>query len=362
MLYSHIRPRRGVSIGSLDITNGGSVVSGYNASIGGYTNLGVGTVTVDGVDSSLSSIVLMVGEKGKGTLNITNGGSVSNDWGDCTIGSEAGSEGTLTVNGTGSTLTSDDDLFVGKYGKGTLEIQAGAVVTNDKAYIGRYAGSQAAVTVTGAGSNWTSTSDLYVGYDAASSTLDIKNGGNVSCYRGYIGYSAGSDSTVTIDGVGSLWTVTDYYNGIYIGIDGSGTLSIRNGGGVSSKICSIGRNAGATGTVTVEGAGTVWNNGLTIVGFDGTGSLSISGGGSVIDTTGSLGARAGSSGTATVDGTDSTWSNSSDLYVGGSGVGSLSVLNGATITSKGESARLHQFYKRGEFPLAVVHCCATYRA
>ena len=74
-----------------------------------------------------------------------------------------------------------------------------------------------------------------------------------------------------------------------VGGQGTGTLTIQDGGAVnSSGGGSVGLAAGSTGTVTVTGPGSTWNNspggGLNIGSF-GTGTLTIANGGRVINIT-----------------------------------------------------------------------------
>ncbi|HBX59375.1 MAG TPA: hypothetical protein DEG65_03950, partial [Methylophaga sp.] len=63
---------------------------------------------------------------------------------------------------------------------------------------------------------------------------------------------------------------------INVGNSGNGTLNILNGGSVSNTFGSVGRLSGATGTVTVDGAGSSWNNSNALgLGDWGNGTLNI---------------------------------------------------------------------------------------
>src|SRR5690606_8806730 len=136
---------------------------------------------------------LTIGESGTGELSIINGGAVSNTIG--LIGFNSGSEGTVTVTGTGSVWENSDDLYVGRSGTGTLTIADGGAVSNTFGYIGRFLGSEGTVTVTGAGSVWENSSVLAVG-SAGTGTLTIADGGAVSNTIGLIGN--GYSGTVTV--------------------------------------------------------------------------------------------------------------------------------------------------------------------
>ena len=130
-------------------------------------------VTVDGPNSSLGyggSTDLSVGYQGMGTLNLTNGASVQG--GSATLGYYPTSVGTVTVDSSSIQLTRGNGgfLVIGDGGTGTLEITNNGSVQNDYAYIANAAGSTGTVTVTG-GASWTMGSNsgdvlglLFVGY------------------------------------------------------------------------------------------------------------------------------------------------------------------------------------------------------
>ena len=82
---------------ALKITNGGTV-SDSDYTCLGYNSGSTGTVTVDGLGSTLGALGLYVGCGGSGTITVTNGGTLS---GSGSIG--FGSTGTVTVDGPGST-------------------------------------------------------------------------------------------------------------------------------------------------------------------------------------------------------------------------------------------------------------------
>ena len=73
--------------------------------------------------------------------------------------------------------------------------------------------------------------DLAVG-DTASGELRIDNGSNVSCATAFLGYHSGSTGVVTITGAGSQWTNSgNFFNSgdLYVGYEGSGTLTVADG-------------------------------------------------------------------------------------------------------------------------------------
>jgi fibronectin-binding autotransporter adhesin len=363
-------------IGTLTVSNGGAVNNGGNLVVGtlgtgtvtissggavkndtgylGFLTGSAGTMTVTGAGSTWNNNTdVVVGHSGAGTLNIQGGGTVSagsNGY----IGNLAGSTGTATVDGAGSTWTNAGGLGVGVQGAGTLTVSnggavsnggtlavgiqaigtvtitSGGMVGNDTGYVGFAAGGAGTVTVTGAGSSWSNAGNLYVGYDGAGD-VKITNGGVVTSNIGYLAYGTGSAGTVTIDGAGSAWNTL---TGIAVGTSSVGTLSITNGGKASGDAGIIGAIAGATGTVTIDGAGSLWTATQRLfVGAGGNGSMTISGGGGAISDEGDIGFSAGSSGVATVTGAGSFWTNSGALFVGRDGAGTLNIRSGGAVTS-----------------------------
>ncbi|TFV73198.1 autotransporter domain-containing protein [Bradyrhizobium frederickii] len=315
--------------GGLTIQNGATLSDSVGA-LGRFLGA-TGTATVDGAGSSWSnSADLSVGYSGAGTLTIRNGGAVGNQSGH--VGRGAGATGTVTVDGAGSTWTNHIALYVGNSGTGTLTIQNGGTVSNGAdAFIGVNSGATGSVTVDGAGSTWTDTGNLYVG-QTGTGVLTIRNGGAVSNGAdGHIGANSGATGTVTVTGAGSSWTNSGT---VSIGEAGNGTLTIASGGAVSNTTAKIGANVGATGTATVTGTGSSWtNSGSLSVGQDGTGTLTIAGGGAVSNTVGAIAANAGSTGSVTVTGAGSSWTNSSNFYVGQNGTGTLTIADGGAVSS-----------------------------
>ena len=335
--------------GFLNVLAGGAVssASGYV----GYEVGSVGTATVDGANSAWAYTgSLTVGCDGQGTLEIRNGGSVTGRSG--TVGSYGSGMGSATVDGNDSTWTLSSQLNVGTMAKGTLDIRNGGVVTCYTASLGTFAGGLGGqVTVEGAGSalNLTSsgfpTSMLAVGSSGVAA-LTIRNGGSVSDYSARVGYRAGSSGTVTVEGSGASWTNTGQ---LLVGDCGQGELTVRDGGSLSCDQFRIGTEAGSEGTITVEGAESTWRdvsvetNYQSYVGMNGTGTLNVLDGGGVVSGACSVGYSPGSVGTVLVAGDESTWSIGElwsylrSVYVGDRGVGSVTVADSGRVNSTGYS-------------------------
>jgi T5SS/PEP-CTERM-associated repeat protein len=235
---------------------------------------------------------------------------------------------TITPNPTvvtGGVAAVANILFVAQTATGALTITNGTMNITG-ADIGEGVGSQGTATVTGVGSTWTNSNLLSVGTNGTG-TLTIANGGVVSNADGFVGFASGSQGAVTVTGAGSAWASSGT---LFVGRGGTGTLSIGNGGVVSSSTGVIGSIAGSQGAVTVTGAGSAWTNGgLLTVGDGGTGTLTVGNGGVV--SSGLL--TVGQSGTGTVSIGNGGVVSSGLLTVGQSGTATLTVENGGNLVT-----------------------------
>jgi outer membrane autotransporter protein len=196
---------------------------------------------------------LTVGANGTGMLTIQTGGTLADSSG--TVGNLPGGLGTVTVTGAGSNWSNAGDVVVGGQGTGTLTIENGGTVNSGSGgSIGLLAGSTGTVTVTGPGSSWINgpSGGLNIG-SFGTGTLTIANGGtviNITPNVANIGNGPGSQGTVTVTGAGSIWSNS---SGVNVGRLGAGTLTIADGGIVTGPI-TIAASAGSTGTLNI-GAG-----------------------------------------------------------------------------------------------------------
>lgn len=346
------------------------------------TSGGEAVINVAGPDAELiTRRNFAVGEYGKGTLVVSDGGTVSNDV-HAFVGVASGSFGTANVRGAGSGWTVKNQLSIGYDGTGTLSVSDGAVVSSRQGSIGNHPEGTGSVTVDGTGSTWTNTADMTIG-NGGNGSLTISNGGSVEVYgkliiareqgsagRLNIGAAEGAtavaagelmtedlelgdgDATIVFNHTNSDYVLDSHItgNGQIRHLSGTTTLSgdnaigdgdvIADGGeliitnGLESNSGSIGSAAGSSGAVSVTGPLADWQNSAALyVGEKGEGRLRVSNGGSVSNVVGSIGVVAGSGGSATVTGTGSSWTNSSALYVGYSGEGEIDIADGGSVTS-----------------------------
>ena len=192
---------------------------------------------------------------------------------------------------------------------------------------------------------WVVRGKLYVG-KSGSGTLNVEAGGLVSNNFGYIGYNFGSTGVATVTGEGSQWNTGSQWNNsgfLFVGLKGSGTLNVEAGGVVSSAFGNISYSSNSTGVVLVRGSGSQWNNSANLrVGESGSGTLSVEAGGVVSSYDSYIGHQSNSTGMATVSGSGSAWNNRDSLYLGGQkdaagGSGMISVLDNGTLSVMGST-------------------------
>jgi T5SS/PEP-CTERM-associated repeat protein len=206
---------------------------------------------------------------------------------------------------------------VGDYGSGTLNVEAGGVVTSRQGDMGSDSGSTGVATVKGPGSRWNISEFLYVGRFYSSGTLNIESGGVVNSRQGEIGGFYSTTGVATVRGSGSQWNNS---HGLFVGYSGHGTLNVEAGGVVNNLVGLIGRWDDSTGVATVTGEDSQWNNSESLyVGGDqfgpgGTGELTVQDGGLVrstnrlkVWTTGTVNLDGGTIQAGTLDATPNTF-------------------------------------------------------
>jgi len=345
----------GSGTGSMLVENGGVVTTSFGW-VGGALvgEAASGSVTVTGAGSTwnVGDDDFFIGNNVSGTaVDVVSAGQLTSGFAVIGIAGPAGVNSNLTVDGLGSSWSAVSEIVVGYYqpyapgqtaaSTGSLTISGGATASNYATIVGlgMDTGGTPATTdtllVTGAGSKLTLTPSggfsgaLVAGY-FGTALVTISDGGEIDSDHGTIGYSSNaagdwdanapamnSNGTVVVTGAGSSWKMT---NNLIVGDNAgganqefaaaytqgvgtaTGTLNVLNGGAVSDAIGIIGMNAGATGFVTVDGAGSSWSNSTDIlVGDHGVGTLTISNGGQV-SSAGAIGvaALAGSMGTINI--------------------------------------------------------------
>ncbi len=243
--------------GTLQVSNSGQVNS-FTGAIGVQSTSTGNVIVSDAIwtisFNNVSDRTLRVGVDGNGELGITDAGLVEILGGYCIIADNSSSVSSVTVEGEGSLLTTcallvanfyeySGGIVIGRRGNGTLHITNGGLVQTIafsqvmegkvEAWVGRDAGSHGTVYVDDA--KWELKNSLHVG-ELGVGSVEIVNGGQVLGvastvpFIAYLGYGAGSNGSLIVDGVGSLWS-SDTLN---VGYFGSGELSVTDGGKVEA--------------------------------------------------------------------------------------------------------------------------------
>jgi len=343
--------------GTATVTGAGSEirVGGYDAFISvGRTAGGSGTLNV--LDhAQVSSTSLLAGESATGTVTVDNATLAlsgvrtdsSNVGAGATFGRGSGGNGQLVLrNGARFTVTptilpggisvGGDQFLSG--GSGSIDLSGGSSISfagtlsGDSLTVG-YNGSGSA-TLTGASSiDVGNTGDLRVGRLAGGTgTLGIAGGSVVRANSINIGgvndSTAGGTGSVSLSGAGSLLSASGASGFIGVGrFGGTGTLTVASGAAVNAIVMNVGRGAGSSGTLTVNG-GT-----LALAGEQTGGSPSV---GAAF----SVGNRGGTGTASFVNGSQLTLNNPGtlgvSLNVGGTpvnplGTGTLTVAGGSSV-------------------------------
>lgn len=259
--------------GTLQVSNGGVINSPY------FTDNA--NVVVDGATSSITNTAgnMLVGGGGTGSLTVQNGALVHSN-GELEIGQHAGDTGTVTVTGSGSTLSTSASMNIGQGGTGTLVVSNGGTVS-DNGYFSiadQPGNTQGSVIVTGAGSSVTAQT-VAVGNHAntGSGTLTLSDGGAITATNGFfIASDAGVTGTVNIGAaINDTATAPGTLNAPTVAFgNGYGTLVFNhtsNSYTFAPQITGTGSIRQVAGTTILTGANT-YTGGTTI----GGGTLSVS--------------------------------------------------------------------------------------
>lgn len=175
----------------------------------GFLEIGAGQLKVSGFGSELRirGDDLVVGDAGRGTLEINgggivrtasilSGGSPTGSPGDTMIGDDFSSRGNLvSVSGFGSLLETQE-LTVANHGSGSIEVTNQGVLRTDTAIIGAGRNGSGLVHISGDGSTWVNADDLEIG--TASGTGTSRNGIGVLEIGTGASVTVGSASSTTL--------------------------------------------------------------------------------------------------------------------------------------------------------------------
>lgn len=234
---------------------------------------------------------------GGGTLNIVEG---TIDSVHASIGYEtATAAAEVLLANTGTRWRNRGRLVIGDRGPGRLRVFNGTV-TNGIARVGGNAGMDGEVVVNGPDASW-QTALATIGFNLGSAELIIERGGRVISRDAVVGFGAGLNNKVTVDGTfigtdGETRSAWEVGNNLAIGAGpnsadfpgasaSEGALEMKAGGEASALYVIIPTGSGASGTVTVQGVSTgglpsrlIAINEMDVGNADSTGRLTVDGG------------------------------------------------------------------------------------
>ena len=343
--------------GTLNVTNGGSVVIADNGLVSTPFSMGLrvgsgatsaGAVTVSGNGSSIviASTVgseagpqAVIGNGGIGQMSISDGASVLVQGAgqrNFTVGNGATGSGTLNVN-SGGAITASRFAVGDNGGSGVATINNATVNLDGVIFnngingtpfgagvrIGRGDGSNGVLNLSNGASininNAFDSANITIGGNSAlaggTGTLSMTSGSSIN-FTGtaanaslQVGASTGGVGTLSMTG-GSVVNMGAAGNALVAHAAGSvGSLTVNGGSAINANTIQIGGNsdtaAGGIGSAVVSGAGSTLratgDTGFIAVGRGGTGSLSVSNQGTVEAIVLNVGRAAGGSGTMTVN-------------------------------------------------------------
>ena len=299
----------------------------------------IGTVSVQSGGTVTLSGAAEVGRLGDGWLEIVDGGVVGcgavRVAGDRDPLTGRGSVGYLTVSQEGSHLDCGGQLLLGGYGEGYAMVsQGGKGDVAGNVVIAQQAASDAYLVVSDANSWLEVDLSVTVGQGGCGS-MSVLDGGKVTSAGGTVGADGGAEGTVEVSAEGAAWVLT---GALTVGESGRGMMIVSDGGQVTGATEGVvGRNAHGEGLVKVTDANSLWSVGgyLTIgLEADSAGRLRIENGGAAVCGETSV-AYLGGYGEVVVTGTDSNWHGTGSLYLGDGGTGELHVLDEGQVLTDG---------------------------
>jgi T5SS/PEP-CTERM-associated repeat protein len=255
-----------------------------------------------------------------------NAGSQTVNFATSPINATASIENDTVLFNLGAQTYTVDALIVGDRltDVGVLTVNGGHLVTtNTAAKIGRNSPASGSLFLTG-GATMTNQADLRVGSRGVG-YFQLDAGCTATSLTGFVGKDSTASGEALIRGT---WTVQ---NSLIIGNDGSGTMTIDSGGDVFvGTSTNVGDNDFSDGSLTIDGAGsTLTTTAATTIGNLGTGSLTVSNGAQL--TTAQFKIADDAAASVLVDG--GTIVDSIGTGVGNRAAGTLTLANGGMVQS-----------------------------
>jgi T5SS/PEP-CTERM-associated repeat protein len=252
------------SHGNMTLDGNGSVIDATGALVSlGKSGGSVGGLVLTNQASLLLGQNTFIGDGGSGTLSVSSGSHVTLS-GDLTrfgVGNQAGSAGSISVQGTDSSLTVAGPMIVGVGGNGFLGVSQGgkiALTNNLGLKLGELSGAHGTLVVDGAQTSLDIANFLALG-DGGIGQATISGGGeiNVTGSKVDVGGPAGSTGSITITGQDSFLSVETVF-GMTVGGAGTGSVIVADDAQVLvNQVLNIAVRNGSTGSLSISDAGTL---------------------------------------------------------------------------------------------------------
>ena len=157
----------------------------------------------------------------------------------------------------GGSAATGSSFGVGHNGPGELSLINGASLVSESASLGNQSAGAGSVTISGQGSSWQVASGNFDVGGSGGAQLEIVHGGLLQTPSSLIriGQMASGTGSVLIDGAGSIW---DHQNNFWLGVSGSGQMTISNGGEmVFFGTSTLGQTGNASGELLITGAASI---------------------------------------------------------------------------------------------------------
>jgi len=268
--------------GTMSILNGASFVNTQNAFIGrgtagpGGELQAEGHLTIDGADSLWQAITIDVGRTATGSLTVQNEGRVEATnlfFGRSDSTGFPNGIGSLTVDGTDSTISLTGQTGLNQGSTGHLS-NGGRIDADGAISVG------GSLVLEDSGSRISSGGNFGVSSTDGQASITLQDGAQVQVGNSgdradtTVGFMGGLGGELTVQGSGSVWSNSGNF---FVGDRGDGVLNILDGGRVNNGVIF---RLQSQGEVNVRDAGSLLQNNREMVLEDG-GVLNVATGGQV---------------------------------------------------------------------------------
>jgi len=251
--------------GTVNVTAFSTASLGASALVGGAGARGF--INASGAGATVLANTIAVGEAGQGSVTLDTGASLQVAGGGpngLSVGLDGTGNGTLSVSGAGSRITSAAPITVGNLGNGNLYVENGALLQangtgqpgpGSTLSVGTGANATGYLEVNGAGSTLAAASGFLAVGDLGTGAFKVLDGGTAQAFQLDVGVGAGATGNVAVDGAGSTLRLTGSLDvaGTPTAAGHASTVSATNGGRIQAGEGVIWPGS----TIAVDGTGMI---------------------------------------------------------------------------------------------------------